>query len=95
MCWLLLSSDVRDRRGLAPVTIYGTLEQQLSRCNLEIKLCESYLGNPENTDRAGAELGLLDWLVNREDVLVEMRDTESNLPDFHLFLEGNVNNLHS
>lgn len=54
--------------------INGTLNEQLARCDREIERCVLYLQNPENTDRSGAELGLIDWLINREDVLAEMRN---------------------
>lgn len=53
--------------------IHGTLDEQLARCNHEIERCELYLQNPQNTDRVGAESGLLDWLITREDVLAEMK----------------------
>lgn len=55
---------------------HGTLAEQLDRCNREIDSCTAYLNNPENPDRFGAELGLLDWLVNREDVLAELTKKE-------------------
>lgn len=54
------------------MTIHGTLDEQLDRCDREIAGCESYLSNQDNPDRFGAELGLLDWLVNRQDGLAEM-----------------------
>jgi hypothetical protein len=58
--------------------IHGTLREQLARSEREIERCQAYLDNPENPDRFGAELGLLDWLVNREDVRAEIaRETNS------------------
>lgn len=54
--------------------IHGTLDEQLARCNREIERCVLYLQNQESADRGGAELGLIDWLINREDVLAEMRN---------------------
>jgi hypothetical protein len=56
--------------------IHGTLDEQLARCDREIRLREAYLSNPDNPDRSGAERGLLDWLVNRQDVLAELKANE-------------------
>jgi hypothetical protein len=58
------------------MTIHGTLDEQLARCDREIARCLAYLSNPENPDRSGAELGLLDWMVNRQDVLAELKANE-------------------
>jgi hypothetical protein len=58
------------------MTIHGTLDEQLARCDREIRLCEAYLSNPDNPDRFGAELGLLDWMVNRQEVLAELKANE-------------------
>ena len=59
------------------IRIHGTLAEQLARCDREIARCEEYLANPENPDRAGAEMGLLDWMVNRQDVLAEIDTLKS------------------
>jgi hypothetical protein len=66
--------DAHGARG--QMTIHGTLDEQLARCNHEIERCESYLSNPDNPDRFGAEFGLLDWLVNRQEVLAELKANE-------------------